>query len=88
MEDSKFICESHIIRDYGFSKSIIREHVGEPDKTTRNPHCPSNNREIRWHYRWKIESIMRDPDVKKDLLEKEKRSEARKKNRESKIDFC
>ena len=79
MEDSKFICESHIIRDYGFSKSIIREHVGEPDKTTRNPHCPSDSREIRWHYRWKVESIMEDPDVKKALIEKEKRSEARKK---------
>ena len=79
MEDSEFICESHIISQHGVPLSLIRKHFGEPDKIIPNPRCPSGNRKIKLYKKDRIKWIMESEEFRKDLRDFIKRSEGRKK---------
>lgn len=67
MGNSKYICESHIKRECGVPPSLSKKHFGEPDKTIRNPHCPSDNRRIKLFARDRIEQIMETEEFQEDL---------------------
>ena len=79
MENSKFICESHLIKLYGLTVSIIKQFFGEPDATMPNPHCPSGKRRIKLFEKTRIELIMQSAEFQEALYKSRKRSHARKK---------
>ena len=67
MEHSEFICQDHIKNQYGVSISLIKKYFGDPDKTIPNPHCPSDNREIKLYNKKRIARKMECPDFQRDL---------------------
>jgi hypothetical protein len=78
MENSEFICESHIISQYGIPISLIRKFFGEPDNIRPNPHCPSGNRKIRLYKKDRIKWIMKSFEFQEALSKSRKLSESRK----------
>ena len=80
MENSRFICVSHLKSLHGVSRSLTKKHFGEPDKTIPNPRCPSANREIELYDKDRIKWIMETPEFQEDLAKSRKLSEAHKKD--------
>jgi hypothetical protein len=69
-----FICESHIIKQYRLTVSIIEKFFGEPDATMPNPCCPSGNRRIKLFNKKRIELIMKSDEFQEYLAKSRKRS--------------
>lgn len=80
MENSKFICVSHLKSIHGVPPSLTRRHFGEPDKTIPNPRCPSGNRKIELYDKDRIKGIMESPEFQEDLAKSRTRSASHKKD--------
>lgn len=78
MENSKYICVSHLKSIHGVSRVLTKKHFGPPDKITPNPHCPSGYRKIALYDKDRIKWIMESDEFQEDLAKSRKRSESRK----------
>ena len=78
MKENKYICQSEIIAKYNFTKKIIADYLGTPDKLAINPHYHSGPKEKLWLIS-KVNEISKIPEVNSKTL---KIAERRKKKEE------
>ena len=62
MKENKYICQSEIIAKYNFTKKIIADYLGTPDKLAINPHYHSGPKEKLWLIS-KVNEISKIPEV-------------------------
>lgn len=81
MKEKKYISAAGIKLEYGFTDSMIKQYLGEPDKRSINPYYHSAPMEKLWLIS-KVKEIVENPEVKSKLEKLEIRRQKAKEKKE------
>ena len=82
------ICEADLKNKRGWTTSLIRKYLSEPDMFAPNPNCPSGTRDMRLHLTHKIMEIESRLDFQKDFAKAKQRSEAHRRTSPRLLSSC
>ena len=81
MKEKKYISAAGIKLEYGFTDSMIKQYLGEPDKRSINPYYHTAPMEKLWLIS-KVEEVIENPEVKSKLEKLEIRRQKAKEKKE------